>query len=277
MIHPTVEVEIPRALPDTETQHPVLAQLRKVLREHMRINPRLTLNGMSKKCSVSEPTLRRIVKGQVKTLITANTLLELLIYLSKETDLKKIIARYPGPIGEYLADHLDMTVEGGPEHKVPEHLNQVLNDPTKYLIFKMAANSCGVSADEIREMFGMHGLARLGELERLEVLVKNDDRYFADMGSFALSHDLFVQNFKATAEFIKPDKLGQIPYNNLFINFSRSVNLSVYQEVAKIQKEALKKCLKLISADSSKGPIPMFVLAAVDTLSHKSAAEIDEK
>lgn len=278
---PEVEAEITHGDdPVSGEMHPVLAQLQQVMVEHMKGNPQLTLNGISKRISVSEPTLRRIFKGQVKTLINAKTLIEVLVYLSKESDISKIIQKYPGPIGDHLREHASFATENDPSQPYSEDLNRVLKSPIRYLVFKLASNSSGVAAAEIKELFGFHGLGALEELSTLGLVQENGGIYtseFSIKGGMTLSHDIFVQNFKSVADFIKPDKLGQISNNNLFVNFSESVSLEAHREIVKIQREALKKCLKVLDSPKSKGSIPTFILAAVDTLSSQSAAEIDDQ
>jgi hypothetical protein len=260
---------------DNADRHPVLEQLQHVIADHMRANPQLTLNGISKKCTVSEPTLRRIVKGQVKTVINVTTLIDILSYLCKETDISKIITRYPGPIADHLENHVSFATEENSNQHYSEKLNRALRDPSRYLVYKLAANSSGVTSAVVKEILGFHGLTSLEELVAADLVIKKGDHYIADQGKkFALSHELFVQNFKTTADFIKPAKLGQIANNNLFVNFSGSVPIESYREIVRIQREALRKILKI--RDSAEGNIPMFILAAVDTLSNKSAAEIEE-
>lgn len=277
MIDPTQDSRIAPEVNSLGETHPVLLHLQRVFAEHMQSNPNLTLNGISKKCMVSEPTLRRIVKGQVKTLINSGTLIEILTYLSKETDLQKIIDRYPGPIGEFLKkSYVGLSVSEGIDLHFSETLNRALRDPTKYLVFKLAANSAGVDGEQIKDLFGFHGLALLEELIAEDLVFKQEGVYHSKVKRYSLSNDQFVQNFKVTAAFIKPEKLSQAVQNNLFFNVSGSLTLEAYREIVKIQREALKKCVKIRDAKESQGPIPMFILAAVDTLSHQSAVEIDE-
>jgi len=116
----------------------VLVQLRDVLVKYLESRPHLTLNGLSKRCAVSEPTLRRIRKGQVKTIPSVSTIFELLSYLSGETQAKKIMACYPGPLQEYLSFKAQ-AIEDFQKIEFSDFLSVALKDPVKYVIYKLAA------------------------------------------------------------------------------------------------------------------------------------------
>ena len=96
-----------------------------------------------------------------------------------------------------------------------------------------------------------------------------------------MNQDFFVDHFKATASFIKPQKMSEnLPMNPLFVNASASITAETYKEITKVQRQALKKISHAIRQDSGEGPIPVFFLCALDTLDTDSAFEIavrDEK
>ncbi len=252
----------------------VIEHLSQILNNYLKDHPNITLNGLSKKCRVSEPTLRRIAKKQIKTLPNVSTVLDLLTLVSKMNDIKKIVALYPGPVATYLQrayPHLD---QQSPEYN--QALNDELKNPIKYLIFKLALNRTGVSEDKVRRIFGDLGLIELKSLyDKKWLTQKSDKEYVASIKNFSGSYADFVEQFQWTARFIKTDKvLTSALLNPLFVNGSESVSPEAYQEIIRIQKSALKKISQVISHPDSMGPIPLFFLCALDTLDTLAAHEM---
>jgi transcriptional regulator with XRE-family HTH domain len=272
----TSQISASESAADSERDdwNPVLADLQKVIGEFLAANPQLTLNALSKRCGVSEPTLRRLMKGQVKSLASVTTVVDILTYISKESTLYGVTQRYPGVLADYLRENLGFACDEKASYDYAPQLNEALKDPLKYLIYKRAANASGVTEAEIEEMFGYFGKLCLQDLVNESLIESRDQRYFGKFRKFTLSHDWFVRCFKATADFIKPEKLDQAKLNNLFLNFSRSLTPAAYQELIRIQQTAIRKCIQLLDDPKSQGEIPAFMLVAIDTLSKKSAAEI---
>ncbi len=250
------------------------AQLQSILTDYLDSRPHLSLNGLAKRCTVSEPTLRRIKKGQLKTLPEVSTIIDLLMYISQERNARKIPQLFPGPLAEYLKSKTPQ-IDAMVEIEVSESLTQSLKDPVKYLIYKLSVNTDGVSMDKVVEMFGSYGEKQIQELLQENLLELKDGCYYGKVQNFCLSHSVFVKHFKATADYIKPEKSASAPRNlsPIFKNYSTGLNKKAYAEILKIQKQALKKILKVMVDKNSEGPIPAFYLAALDTLDHKSADE----
>ncbi len=264
----------PKRLSPKAELHEAFVQLRTVLISYLESRPHLSLNGLAKRCAVSEPTLRRIKKGQLKTLPEVSTIIDLLMYISQEKNARKIPELFPGPLADYLKSKTPQ-IEAMVEIEVSESLTQSLRDPVKYLIYKLSVNIEGVSLEKVVEMFGSYGEKQIYELLQENLLEERKGHYFGKIQNFSLSNDVFVKHFKATADFIKPETLANAPRNQspLFVNYSSGLNKKAYSEILKIQRLALKKILKVFVDKESEGPIPAFYLAALDTLDHDSASD----
>lgn len=245
----------------------VFLQLQTVLIEHLKKHPHLTTAGISKRCAISEPTLRRIRSGQVKTLPSVTTIVELLVYISKETSALKLLERYPGPLADYLKDKL-VQFEAWKEIKYSKDLSQALKDPIRYLIYKLAAMPEGVASQRVIELFGNYGENLLKTMSEEKLLAFKEGRFHALEKSYSLSHDDFVEHFKSTANFIKPHKhaMSAKQYSPIFSNYSNGLSKKAYSEVLKIQRAANKKILEILNDKSCEGSVPTFVLNAVDTI-----------
>ncbi len=259
---------------DSTVRHQsVLDQLSDIINDYLAANPRVSLNGLSKRCKVSEPTIRRIAKKQVKTVPTVSTILDLLTTIDRNQNVKEVINNHPGPVAELVREALPHLDEQEPEYS--QALNDQLKDPVKYLIYKLSLNKMGICRDRVRKMFGDHGLRELDALVQLDVINKRAGRYYSSCKNFTGSFENFVEHFRTCTSFIKPEKVVERqPLNPLFVNASESVSVESYREIAKVQRAAFKKISQIIQSDTEKGPIPLLYLCALDTLDTDSALEI---
>lgn len=251
----------------------LLSALQNALKTYLSEKKNLTLNALSKRCTVSEPTLRRIFKGQVKTLPNSTTVLDILMAITGEKNASAIAQKYPGAIASYINSVLPQVVDCATEYD--SDLNQTLQNTNKYILFKLASNSVGVSINKITELFGANGIGSAEDLLDQGYLVKSKNTYFTKIRNFTSSKNDFVKKFQAVAEFIKTkSSMVDINLNPLLANYSESVSPEAYREIISIQQKALLKIRTVMSADSSQGQIPLFLLLAIDTLDSKCAYEI---
>lgn len=251
-----------------QNESSVVIELKQIIQSYLDEHQRISLNGFSKKCQVSEPTLRRIMSGKVKTTPTLTTIIDILSTISKENRLPELIELYPGIIGDTLKQSFGLLSEETP-YEFSTELNELLRDEQSYLIFKLAANSIGVKRNRIKELFGILGEQKLDELISrdlvYEKLVGSDRVAFSRVEGFSLTHELFINHFKACANYINTST-QQSSRNNLFYNLSESVNESARREILTIQLQALKRIMTILNDDKSRGSLPLFVLSAIDTL-----------
>lgn len=250
-------------------QETLIGELRKVVIRHLESNPRLSVNALSKRSNVSEATLRRIVKDQIKTEPCPDTVLEVLIAITKEQKISELAKMFPGIIADKLKAAFGFQTHTSNYQYVPE-LEQELNDEISYLVYKIAANTNGVSIEQIKSSFGIIGLERLEKLIEKKLIEFKDGQYHAIYKSFSMSNQVFIRNFKSVAQFINISKNRDLS-QNLFYNLSESISREAYQEVLKIQKQALKKISQIINDEKNKGDIPFFHLTAVDRFDHKAS------
>ncbi len=253
----------------------VLRALQGVLQQYLDEKPTRSVNGLSRRCVVSEPTLRRILRGQIKTMPTATTVLDILTTVCKEKNLRKLAQLYPGPIADYLNSNLPQSEDINTEYN--QELNRELGDSTQYVIYKLASNSSGLKKEKLQQLFGMHGCVKADHLVKKGYLSLTDETYFSQVKNFTLNHNTFTQNFKIIADFIKTQSpMDSAHLHSLLVSYSESVSIEAYKEIIGIQKRALRKIRDVMSADSSQGVIPLFLLLAIDTLDARSVHEFEE-
>lgn len=255
---------------EQEVQKPtVISELQAVIRGYLEKHTRISLNGLSKRCTVSEPTLRRIMHGQVKTTPTLTTIVDILTTINKESNIRKLAGMYPGPLADILSEGFSIFEAEELDYVYNQKLNDVLKDETSYLIYKLAANRSGLAQSKIRELFGLVGEEKIYSLKKEDLIEEKIERgqvhYHAKIVGFSLDHKLFVKNFKSVANFIKTGAQTG-PKTNLYYNFSESVNEQGRREILRLQKESLRKVAKILDDERYAGDIPLFVLSAVDDM-----------
>jgi hypothetical protein len=256
----------------------VFDQLQALLIDYLQSHSHLSLNGLSKRCGVSEPTLRRIRHGQVKTIPNVSTIFTFLTYIFQEKDVERIVSMVGEPLSGFLNDKA-ANLKSFNRIEYSEDLTEILRDPVKYVIYKIAAGGHGLSAEKVIDLFGSHGEKQLQSLVTCGWMYKENDLYFVKTPNFSLSYDVFVEHFKVMADFIKPEKHAnsQSDLAPFFVSQSSSLNKEAYKEIRKIYKKAVMRVSEIVNNPQSFGPIPTFVLSAVDTMDSDCADEISQK
>lgn len=259
------------------TADEALFNLFVILETYMGLYPTLSINHLSKKCGVSEPTLRRIKNRQLKRLPSTTNILKLLSHISKRNKISELIDFFPGSLVEFIKESMTQILDNDLNHVTD--LTQHLKNPTAYLIYKLSANDTGVTAEKILQLFGMFGEQQVQKLLEKELLRETDNRYFAKHTRFCLAPEVFREHLRATSDFIKPENLTNSPYkySQMFYNLSSSVNIETYAKILKIQRTAIRKIRDLIFDEKSHGEIPTFIIGAIDSLDNKSAHEISQQ
>jgi len=248
--------------------------LKSVIEDYIGSSKYLSVSGFSKKCGVSEPTIRRILTGRIKTLPQVSTVLDILSYVSGETSARPLVEKYPGPIAEYLKDRIPQLQFFDPTYD--PQLNRELENQVKYIIFKLSLNDSGVTLEKVKELYGQMGENYLNELVQKGYLAKEGEAYRSVFENFSADLGQFVNHFKATADFIKVKATSSLtdPLQPVIANYSWEVSKDQYKRIQKIQSTALAKIREVLLEKGHSGEIPIFLLAALDTLDLKSASDI---
>jgi len=254
-----------------------LEHLYTILDSYMNTHSNLSTNNMSKRCGISEPTLRRIRKRQLKKLPNTTTVLKLLSYISQKNSIHDVLDHFKGDLTSLLRPSMTYVIEK--QVSDVTDLTEALDRPLTYLIYKLAAATKGVSKQKVQDMFGDYGLQEVKRCVNSELIFEEEGVFHAKHKKFTLGPENFVDNLKATANFIKVDNLGSSPFccSQLFYNCSNSVNLKAYEDILKVNRAAIKKIQAIFSDPKSTGDIPVFAIGAVDSLDTKSAFEISKE
>jgi hypothetical protein len=250
--------------------------LSEAIKAYLEKKPHLSVNALSLHSGVSEPTLRRLLGNKVKSIPYTTTILDILSYISGSQSVDAIKQQYPGPIANFLEERIPSSQ--GVDDEYSALLNEEMQNPLKYLIFKLASNRSGITRAKIIDLYGQKGLQLAEDLLEAGLIQSPREDHFSTSGkSFRLTNTLFIRNFKLLAEYIKPSKLGNDrELKPFFTNVSNSVNPRAYRQIVRIQRSALQKIQEVLRDEKSNGSIPFFMISAIDTQDYKAAHEYED-
>lgn len=259
----------------------VNSQLRQLIEVYLQNHPSLTLNALAVRSGVPATTMRRIMKsseGEQKSEIAPHTVLSLVSYLLKEKKISSLLKKIDGPIAELLNRSFDQFIfdEESSNHTLSTDLNSIFKDKTSYLIYKLAANQCGTSVDEIKNIFGLLGLQKLSDLIEKNWIIadeNNSEKLHAREKNFSVDLALAHQLTHSLVDFYKPTDVEK--GFNIFYSMSEGMNEMGIKKIKEIKLEAVKKILHLMNDKSFQGDIPYFAVVLSDVLGLTPSQEIN--
>lgn len=248
----------------------VNSQLKQLTIAYMNRHPGLTLNALAQRSGVPATTMRRLMKSDTeKSELAPHSVLSLVSYLLKEKKISALLKKVDGPVAELLNRCFDQFIfdEESSGHTLNSDLNNLFKDKTTYLIYKLAANQCGTSLEEIKNIFGLLGLQKLSEMVDHGWIVKdasNAEVLHAKEKNFSVDLVLAHQLTHSLVDFYKPRDV-EAGYN-LFYSLSEGMNQEGIKKIKEIEKDAVKKIYDLMNDKKYQGIIPYFAVVMSDVL-----------
>ena len=239
-------------------------ELQKILRDYSSANPRLSLNHLSKKCGVPEPSLRRMAQGRAKTSPSIGNIVSVLSYVQKTNHFRDLIRRNEGALRRHLETHFsfwgteDLSQSN---RKLYEKFAKLLKDKKNYHFLRLAQTRDGLARAESERIFGL-------EADRIAIVLKEsgfihelDGRYHAVNKKQQMPEQQFIENFKSTADYIKTEMSeGQ----NFYTSLVENINEEAYQKILALLREANGQIREILEDDKNRGEIPAIYLGALD-------------
>lgn len=251
----------------------VNSQLRQLTESYLAKHPGLTLNALATRCGVPATTMRRLMQkgviGEQKNELAPHSVLSLVSYLLKEKKISSLLKKIDGPVAELLNRCFDQFIfdEHSSQHTLNSDLNAIFQDKTSYLIYKLAANQCGTTMDEIKNVFGLLGLQKLSELIEKNWIVADEEcneLLHAREKNFSVDLGLAHQLTHSLVDFYKPRDVEA--GFNLFYSLSEGMNEEGIKKIKEIEKDAVKKIYDLMNNKNHQGDIAYFAVVLSDVL-----------
>lgn len=251
----------------------VNAQLRNLTVAYMAKHPGLTLNALATRSGVPATTMRRLMQkgasSEKSAELAPHSVLSLVSYLLKEKKISALLKKIDGPIADLLNRCFDQFIfdESSSDHIMDSDLNSVFQDKTCYLIYKLAANHCGTTMDEIKNVFGLLGLQKLSELIEKNWIIadsENPERFHAREKNFSVDISLARELTHSLLDFYKPKDVSS--GFNLFYSLSESMNEAGIKKIKEIEKDAVKKIHETMNDKKYQGGIAYYSIILSDVL-----------
>lgn len=245
----------------------VNSQLRTMTTEYLDKHPGLTLNALAQRCGVPATTMRRLMQEEQRQELAPHSVLSLVAYLLKEKKISRILKIVRGPVAELLTKCFDQFIfdEKSSDHEMHSDLNTIFQDKLSYLIYKMAANVCGTSIEEVKNSFGLVGLKKLNDLiEKNWIESNGGERLHAKQKNFSVDLTLGHELSHALIDLYKPCDVAH--GLNLFFSLSEGMNEEGIKKIKEIEKDAVKKIFDLMNTSNLQGNIPYFAVMVSDVM-----------
>ncbi len=241
-------------------------QLRLMTADYLTKHPTLTLNALAQRCGVPATTMRRLVQEEQRSELAPHSVLSLVSYLLKEKKISKILKTIQGPVADLLNKCFDQFIfdEKSSNHEMSNDLNTIFQDKISYLIYKLAANKCGTTIEEIKDTLGLVGLRKLNDLIEKNWIFALEDRFHAKQKNFSVDLALGHELSHALIDMYKPCDVDQ--GMNLFYSLSEGMTEEGIKKIKDIEKEAVKKIYDLMNTESLQGKIPYFAVVISDVM-----------
>lgn len=241
-------------------------QLRQMTANYLASHSSLSLNALATRSGVPATTMRRLMQGEDKGELAPHSVLALVSYLLREKKISTLLKMVEGPVADLLNRSFDQFIfDEKATHQLDQSLNELFKDKMNYLIYKLAANKCGTSIEEIKNSFGLHGLKKCHELIKKEWIVADQfERLHAKEKNFSTDLALAHQLTHTLLDHYKP---GDVEAGlNLFYSLSEGMNEEGIKKIKEIEKEAVKKVFEVMNEARFQGLIPYFSLFVSDVL-----------
>ena len=241
-------------------------QLRLMTAEYLTKHSTLTLNALAQRCGVPATTMRRLMQEEQRSELAPHSVLALVSYLLKEKKISKILKTIQGPVADLLNKCFDQFIfdEESSDHEVSPDLNTIFRDKISYLIYKLAANKCGTTIEEVKNTLGLVGLRKLNDLIEKNWVEASGNRLHAKQKDFSVDLALAHELSHTLVDMYKPSDVKQ--GMNLFYSLSEGMTEEGIHRIKEIEKDAVKKIYDLMNTESLQGTIPYFALVISDVI-----------
>lgn len=250
------------------SKNSVNSDLRRMTEAYLATHPTLTLNALAQRSGIPATTMRRLMQEEQRSELAPHTVLSLVSYLLKEKKISKLLTMVTGPVAELLNKCFDQFIfdEKSSAHEQSSELNSLFRDKTTYLVYKLAANVCGTTMEEVKDAFGLMGLKKLNALMEKNWIKADgvNGSLHAVQKNFTVDLELAHELSHSLLDLYKPCdvKAG----HNLFYSLSEGMSAEGIKKIKEIEKEAVKKIFDLMNNETMQGDIPYFALIVSDVM-----------
>lgn len=240
-----------------------IEELKRIIGDYIVENDNISVNQLSKDIGVSEPTLRRVVKGVTKNAPSSQFVVRVLKKISGSKSTAKLLDLYPGVISEFLESDANILKTPKDNLEYRNQLQKFLSNPEVYHIVAMAGCHNGVSEDQIEQTFGFEGVKILLALYKYEMITKEEDRYHLLKKDIMFHKSYFPGIMHRAIDLLEMEKsYPEVP--TYFYTWTESLNDEGLEKLREMQKQAYMNMVKVLKDEKYHGDKPAFIFGGLD-------------
>lgn len=251
--------------------------LREMTTAYLNQHPSLSLNSLAIRSGVPATTMRRLMQEENRTELAPHSVLSLVSYVLKEKRISRLLQIIDGPVADLLKKCFDQFIfdEAKSDHKIDSNLNETLRDKVAYLVYKLAANHCGVSFDELKNTLGLEGLKKCHELLAQKwLIIDQNGKIHAKEKNFTLDLVTAHQHSHTLIDQYRPSEVKS--GINLFYSLSEAMTSEGIKQIKEIEKDAIKKIYDVMTNQNYQGDIPYFAIVLSEAIGFYNTSQIEE-
>lgn len=255
----------------------VLAQLREQAMGWLSADDRRNAAHLARTADVSETSVRRLLNGDA--LPSPQNSLKVLMTVTGIKNVRKLQARFPGPVANYLADKFPMLAseEGETTDAASVELEMELRDPEKAVILHRLSHRDNVTKKELFETIPTPRTAvALDDLIKKGFVRENGPYLEAENKTIAmLDYDALLRCSQRMEDLWFKSSNATVPGANLIRLYTESVSQKGYIKIQEILRKASYEIYQVM--ESEPGDIPMFFKAMIETMNQRQVSKGEEK
>lgn len=268
---PTVDVA-PAGKPslpshEQSSEHPICLAVQGWIAENPRARSIATL---SRRTGVNAQKLRRMVVGESElTFAVASKIAATILAPQEAYDL--ISRNWPE---EAAALELIITKYHGARANISVCKN-VVPSAASMQIFGLAARICGVSSDEVKNLFGRPGLDVLGEMTEAGILRQESKRshYFAISWPMTKASDI-LSGARGILDIYSAQNTNSQTESPLHVRFA-SMSAKHLTLITDLQRQYLYQIDEILQIDTSEDHVPVYISLCLTQLHENQVHDCD--
>ena len=234
------------------------------LKEFPRVSTGIKI--LSMKMQLSDRTLRRVLKGT--HFPSYQTILKVYRYLLGTYTDKETISKMPKVLSEFVSYEHDNSTLLNSASNFSYDIDLLLKNDSVFRSIYVETATGSIHKSKVSYEHGKHGEKVLLKMVELDVIQETEeDVYTSSINRGSLS----IETSQSISQFLLENKFTSDKSNlageNFYSLFFEGVNLETYNEMLKIDWQAMQAKKKLLKNKDNRGSVKCWTLTFTDTLS----------
>ena len=240
---------------------PVNDILKRSIISYFESHPYESIPSLSKKTGVSQPTIRKLKKGETMNKPNPSTFIKIMNVTSPDKEIHELIQESDEGCKQYLNQHFS---HFNHQLESTEGFKQLLQDNVKFIVLTLAGHHSGVTKEEVQATYGYVGILAMVDLEKEDFIKFENNKWFQNKEKVDM--DALKRSVSAITHLNEYIDEKMNPFSR---SHSKSQKMSPAgcKKLCKAQEAFERSIEKIMSDEKNFGDVPMFSVSALDVLS----------